>query len=1060
MKNLILTLACCLLFFPLCGQNANTVFLYDTIHTSDGGALLYRKLTPLNAVEGEKYPLVLFLHGAGQRGNDNTKQLELGGDLFTNTSNRQRFPAYVLFPQCPGDDYWAFGTRPTQFDNASFPADYAIVPIMTKVKELLDSYLSLPDVDLERIYIVGLSMGAIGTYDMVCRFPDLFAVAVPICGGVNIHRMVNVENIYWRFYHGALDPTVPVENSREIYRHLLSLDAEAEYVEYPNIQHEAWGPAFDSSDFLTWIFEKTKQTPDTEIIPIFDAGDLDQLRNNPSGSFKLMNDIDLTGMLQQTTEGWLPITHFSGKFNGNGKTVRGLWINRPASDNVGFFGTVTGDATIQNLGIIAGNITGNNQVAALAGQVVSGNVKISHCFVHATVTGKVNIGGILANNEGFVRIENCYSTGSFQALSGDYTGSVGGVLGRAGGTNAVIDCCYSTAGILNEGSSNAGGIVGSSANKVTVSNCAAVNPYVNGPADNAMPGRIISNVISNNVFTNNIAYEGMTSNQILTAGTATNPNGANKSGYELAQQATFATALGWDFTGTWKMSNGCYPLPVLRRMDENQQPDSIVSHLVCTVSITTNAATATNGTITPSQTIAGGSDVTLQIVPHTNFMVNRLLIDGEDRAGELLENDGIFTITLPCVWKNLTVAVYFKSARPTEIFTAQDLDNIRNNSEPEDYKLMNNIDLTEWLAGRSEGWQPIDHFVGNFDGNGKVVSGLRINRPNTDDVGLFGNISGLADIRDLGVTVHLVSGKNNVGGLVGRVSNGGNLTISGSFVQGDIFSTEKNIGGIVGATASNLKIENCYTAGTVHGATGSDRVGGILGFANFTAVNIDRCYAASAVWNEGTPSAAGICGSNDNKITVSNCAAINPTIDGRTGSWFSATRILCWEATAIYNNNIAFDRMLVNGAALTGGSLWNKNGADRTKEQLCSQETYDTNSLGWNFDAVWTMGNGDYPLPVLTKIDAEKQPITCPSHLQFETSRIKLNQMNDCLIFPNPTKGHIFLPNKPANETVAVYDVMGRKIVQTTENQLNITNIPAGIYSLKIGRQSTKIIKE
>ncbi|MDR1682242.1 MAG: phospholipase, partial [Candidatus Symbiothrix sp.] len=175
------------LFFPLFGQNANSVFLYDTIYTTDGGQLLYRKLLPYNQQVGEKYPLVLFLHGAGQRGSDNEKQLELGGDMFLN--NRQNFSAFVLAPQCPSDNYWAFGTRPTAFSNASFPANYDIVPIMVKVKELLDSYLSRSDVDLNRIYIVGLSMGAMGTYDMACRFPDIFAAAVPICGGVNIARL-------------------------------------------------------------------------------------------------------------------------------------------------------------------------------------------------------------------------------------------------------------------------------------------------------------------------------------------------------------------------------------------------------------------------------------------------------------------------------------------------------------------------------------------------------------------------------------------------------------------------------------------------------------------------------------------------------------------------------------------------------------------------------------------------------------------------------------------------------------------------------------------------------
>lgn len=1013
--------------------------------------------------EGEEYPLVLFLHGAGQRGSDNVKQLELGGDLFASTANRQAYPAYVLFPQCPADNYWAFGTRPTDFRNAAFPADYTIVPIMQKLKELLNSYMALPSVDLDRIYIVGLSMGAMGTYDMACRFPDIFAAAVPICGGVNINRMTNVENIYWRLYHGALDPTVPVENSREIYQHLLSLDAQAGYTEYPNIQHEAWGPAFNSSDFLSWIFDKTKQTPDEDIIEIYDIKGLDKLRSNPTGVFKLMANIDLTDSLKKTTEGWLPIPDFAGKLNGNGKTISGLWINRPATDNLGLFGTIDGDAEIQNLVVIADSIIGNNNVSVCIGKILSGNVKINNCFVSSTLKGKINVAGFVANSEGFLKIENSYSTGLFHVLSGG--DRVGGILGRAGGTNAIIDKCYSTAAILNEGTPSAGGIVGSNANKVTVSNCAAVNPFVEGTSGSFTPGRILS-YPSDDTFVNNIAYTGMTSNQSLTAGTATNKNGADKSGYDLAQQTTFASTLEWDFTGIWKMGNGCYPLPVLRRIDENQQPDSVLTHLVCNVIITTNATTAVNGAISPSQSVMGGSDVTIQIIPDNDFIVNRLFIDGEDRATDVVENNGVFEITLPCVWKNQTVSVYFKSANPTPIFTAEELDNIRNNSEAEDYILMNNIDLTEFLKESSEGWQPIDNFNGNFDGNGKVISGLRINRSTADNIGLFGTISGVADIRDLGINGANINGRNNVGGLVGNISTGGNVTISSCFVQGDIFSTEKNTGGLVGASNSTLTIQNCYTAGTVHGSTGSDRVGGILGLGNAGNVVIDRCYSVAAVWNEGSPSAAGICGSNDNKITISNCAAINPTIDGTTGSWFSAARVLCWEATTTYNNNIAYNEMVVNGNTVTGGSLWNKHGADRTKEQLRSQETFDTNSLGWNFNSIWTMGNGEYPLPVLSTIDFEKQPKTCPAHLQVLTG-INAKNRASLKIYPNPVSDELTIEkgdNIVGISDVRISDLSGKTIVNYTLQlndctKINVSGLSSGIYFLNIENQIFKFIK-
>lgn len=1061
MKKLIPVL---LLFLSisLFGQDANSTFLYDTIQTTDGGKLLYRKLEPLNAVEGEKYPVVLFLHGAGQRGSDNKKQLELGGDLFANTANRQAFPAYVIFPQCPADNYWAFGTRPTQFNNASFPSDYPIVPVMVQVKELLDSYLALPEVDLERVYIVGLSMGAIGTYDMACRFPDIFAAAVPICGGVNVNRMTGVENIYWRLYHGTLDPTVPVENSREIYQHLLSLDAEAEYTEYPNIQHEAWGPAFNSADFLSWIFDKTRKTPDTEIIEITNAEALNNIRNNPAGSYKLMNDIDLAAYLQSTPEGWQPINGFTGKLNGNGKTISGLRINRAAADDLGLFGTLSDDAEIRNLAIHAGEITGNNNVSALAGRVASGNVKINGCFVNATLSGKTNVAGIVASNEGFVKIENCYTTGAYLALNGG--NHVGGILGHTGGINAIINRCYSTATITSEGTPSAGGIAGSNANKITISNCAAVNPFVNGASGSFTPGRILAST-AEDILENNIAYTGTASNQTLSKGTATNKNGADKEAYDLAQQNTFETTLGWDFTGIWKMGNDCYPLPVLRRIADGQQPGNVLRHLDCQVAITTNAATVSNGTISPSQSISGGTDVTIQVTPATDYLVNRLFINGEDRAGELIENNGTLEITLPCIWKNQTIAVYFKSANPTGIYTAQDLHNIRNNSSAEDYKLMNNIDLTEFLSGQAKGWEPINNFEGNFDGNGKVISGLKINRPESDNTGLFGNITGVADIRDLGVMATSVNGKNNVGGLIGKTTEGANVTVSGCFLQGNISAVEKNAGGLIGNASSSLKIDNCYTTGTIHGFAGSDRVGGILGFANAADVNIDRCYSICSVWNEGTPSAAGICGSNDKKIAISNCAAINPSIDGRSGSWFSATRILCWEGTATYNNNIAFDGMLLNGAVGTGGSLWNKNGADRTKEQLRLQDTFDTNSLGWNFNSIWTMGNESYPLPVLTKIDKSKQPVLCPEHLYVEEPEpgagieTAIADKNRLVAFPNPTNGTIFVLNKADHEKISVSDLAGRTLLTTVESQLNISGFPPGIYFLTAGAKSTRIVK-
>lgn len=259
MKKTILSIS--LFFYSLLfyGQSAEAVFSKETFATSLDRTLNYRKLEPIEKKDGEKYPLVLFLHGAGERGNDNKSQLVHGGNLFAKTANRQAYPAYVLFPQCPSDCFWAFPEYPASFEESSFPVNYPMADGVTMVKELLDSYLAQDDIDLERIYLVGISMGGMGTYDLVCRFPEVFAAAVPICGGINVKRIhEGMTSVYWRVIHGNADSVVPVGNSVKASNALKAMGANVEYIEYPGVGHESWNNAFGRADFLSWVFEKRK----------------------------------------------------------------------------------------------------------------------------------------------------------------------------------------------------------------------------------------------------------------------------------------------------------------------------------------------------------------------------------------------------------------------------------------------------------------------------------------------------------------------------------------------------------------------------------------------------------------------------------------------------------------------------------------------------------------------------------------------------------------------------------------------------------------------------------
>lgn len=235
-------------------------FEANTYYSKLGDSLLYRQLNPERIEENKKYPLVIFLHGAGERGADNTSQLRHGALMFTNPVNRKNHPCFAVFPQCPSDLYWPTPKRPDSFKEESpFPLDAEISKPLALTKELLDKIIKTHPIDESRIYIIGLSMGGMGTFDMVCRFPNLFAAAIPICGGVNVERFNNFSTkTVFRIFHGDADSVVPVRFSRQAYLKLKSEKISVEYIEFPGVNHGSWDPAFNKSDFMSWLFQQTK----------------------------------------------------------------------------------------------------------------------------------------------------------------------------------------------------------------------------------------------------------------------------------------------------------------------------------------------------------------------------------------------------------------------------------------------------------------------------------------------------------------------------------------------------------------------------------------------------------------------------------------------------------------------------------------------------------------------------------------------------------------------------------------------------------------------------------
>ena len=214
-----------------------------------GVELRYRLAVPPGYDSTKRYPLVVILHGAAGLGDDNARQFNGGNRVpaatLTSVTNQAQYPCFVFAPQCPRGDGWTAGST-----NARNAGNLTLAALWALRREF--------NIDPDRIYLVGLSMGGSGAWEMAARHPTLFAAVVPICGAGDPSRTGTLARLPIWCFHGEKDPLVSVNYAREMIAAIKKAGGSPRYSEYPGVGHNSYVNAFADPEFLKWLFAQRR----------------------------------------------------------------------------------------------------------------------------------------------------------------------------------------------------------------------------------------------------------------------------------------------------------------------------------------------------------------------------------------------------------------------------------------------------------------------------------------------------------------------------------------------------------------------------------------------------------------------------------------------------------------------------------------------------------------------------------------------------------------------------------------------------------------------------------
>jgi predicted peptidase len=231
---------------PARAQMLAEPFEARTFVSTNGDTLLYRLQKPMEYDSTKKYPLVVCLHHGGAHGNDNIRQIE-GSDaaqVLTSYENKREHPAFIFAPQCPKGAGWG-----------GIPELPSIESLVFEAMASLEKEFAI---DPKKRYVIGVSGGGYGSWHFITKRPDLFAAAIPICGGADATLAPNIVRIPVWAFHGAKDHLVPVRFSREMIDAIKNAGGDPKYTEFPEARHNIWPLVNETPGWVDWLFSQEK----------------------------------------------------------------------------------------------------------------------------------------------------------------------------------------------------------------------------------------------------------------------------------------------------------------------------------------------------------------------------------------------------------------------------------------------------------------------------------------------------------------------------------------------------------------------------------------------------------------------------------------------------------------------------------------------------------------------------------------------------------------------------------------------------------------------------------